>query len=331
MKRKNKKPVLEIDKRIYSERVRRVKGYVVGIDGGGTKTVAALANLRGKILKTAKSGSSSFIKIGVRKAVSNIIEAIEKLLKNNKKAKILSTFIALAAIEENKEFKKIIKEKLSFEPKISQIFKGKVIIDSDQIEGFRVGTDEKEGIVLIAGTGSVAHGWRREKEAHASGWGWLSDEGSGFWVGQKAFQAVFKDLDGRDSKTIMTNLFLKKFNVKRVEDLKRKIYLRNNLIKNVSSLSILVDEAVQKKDRIAKEILTKAGEELALTATTVIKELKLERVEFPLVFIGGMFKSKIVLNKAKKEIKKIAPKVKFIRPKKEPVVGAVKLAIERIS
>lgn len=307
-----------------------IKGYVIGVDGGGTKTTAALADLEGRILKLAKTGPSSFVKVGIKETVLNITKAIEKILKGNKKNKILSTFIALAAIEEDKKMKKVVMRNLLRQPKISQIFKGKVKVSSDQIAGFRTGTDENDGVVLISGTGSASHGWYRNKEVHASGWGWLSDEGSAFWLGQKAYQAVLKDLDNRGPKTLMTDLFLRKFKVKKAEGLKRKIYFKNNLIKTASSLSLLVNKAAQKGDKIAKNILIESGKELAISANTVIKELNLQKRKFPLVLIGNVFKSKIILNTVQKEIKKTAPKIDFIKPRKDPVIGAVKLAIKEV-
>lgn len=121
------------------------KGYVIGVDGGGTKTLAILADLEGKILRKVKSGPSSFIKAGLKESVFNITDAIEKILKDGKGNKVISTFIALAAIEENKEIKRVILKELSLQPKISQIFRGKVIIDSDQIAAFRSGSDKRDG------------------------------------------------------------------------------------------------------------------------------------------------------------------------------------------
>lgn len=310
---------------------KKIKKYcVIGVDGGGTKTIAALANLKGKILKLTKTGPSSFIKVGTEETVLNITKAIGKLLKTHKRDKILSTFIGLAAIKENKEMKRVIMKSLLGQPQISRIFKGKVKIESDQLSGFRSGTDKKDGVILISGTGSAVHGWRKEKEAHASGWGWLNDEGSAFWVGQKAYQAVLKDLDGRGPRTLLSHLFFKKFKVKKAGDLKRKIFLRNNLIETVASLSLLADKAAQKKDKIAQSLFIEAGNELFLAAKTIIRNLNFKKEKFPLVLIGGMFKSKLILETVKSKIKKFAPKVKIIRPKEEPVIGAVKLAIENL-
>ena len=157
--------------------------YVIGIDGGGTKTVAALSDLSGKILKIGKSGPTSPRNIGIKKTADNVARSIEKVLPK-KKAKILSTFIGLPAVEEEFRLKKeIIKKELLRYKKISLIFSGKVIIGSDQIVAFRSGSDRKDGVLLIAGTGCVAHGWRGNQKVKTSGWGWLADEGSAFWVG----------------------------------------------------------------------------------------------------------------------------------------------------
>lgn len=200
-------------------------------------------------------------------------------------------------------------------------------------------------MVLIAGTGSVCRGWRLQpthrppasraskKEAKTGGWGWANDEGSGFWAGQKGYQAIFKELDGRGKKTKITKLLFKEWHLERKEDLMKKIY-GSDSIRNISLISKIVDEASQMGDKVARSIMEEAGEELALLAVAVIKKLisplARKRTRLPLVLVGAMFKSKIILNKLKKEIKKLAPRVEFIFPKKEPVIGAIKLAIENL-
>lgn len=305
------------------------KKYVIGVDGGGTKTIAVLADLNGKILKLAKSGPSSPRNVGIKKTAENISQAIKRVFKKNRKDRILSTFIGLAAVQEQPEFKEKIEKALFKQKGISQIFQGKVIVESDQIVAFRSGTDEKDGVVLIAGTGCVAHGWKGRKETKVSGWGYLSDQGSAFWVGQRVLQAVFKDLDSRGPKTLLTQKVFQEFKIKSIEDLIILVYSKNQT-EIVPKFSIICDAVSKKGNKIAKSIMIEAGKELALSANTAIKKLNFQRQKFPLVLVGGMFKSKIVLDTVKKEIKKIASKVRFIQPKIEPVVGAVKLAIEQI-
>jgi N-acetylglucosamine kinase-like BadF-type ATPase len=302
--------------------------YIIGIDGGGTKTFTAIANLAGKIIKTSLAGPSNFRNVGLAESLKNIKEAILEVASIVKKEDILSIVIALASFEEEPEASK---RKIETEITNNLVdFKGKIKVVSDQLAAFYSGAD-KDGLVLISGTGCVAHGWRKNKEAKASGWGWLCDEGSGFWIGQKAYQAIFKDLDGRGEKTLITELLFKEFKINTKEELMKNIYYSSDFIKNTSLVSIKVREAAEKKDKIAKLILIEAAKELTMSVKTVIRKLNFKNSEFPLVFVGKVFNSEIVLKNLEKEIKKFAKKVKFVKPKAEPVLGAINLAIKYLN
>jgi len=300
------------------------KGYVIGIDGGGTKTEAALADLSVRILKIAKAESASPRNVGIKKAVENIVEAIKKV---RGAKKIDSIFVGLPAIEEEYKSRKgrIKKEIL----KRLKNFKGRLIIESDQVVAFRSGTQEKDGIVLISGTGCACHGWRGKKEVKVSGWGWLADEGSGFWTGQKGLQAVLKDLDERGSKTLIRRLLFREFGLKNRNDLLKRVYADYST-RQISLISRIVDKAANRGDKIATSIMEEAGKELAISTTAVIKKLDFKDKIFPIVLVGGMFDSRITLNIFKMEVKKIAPGVHFLKPKVAPVIGAIKLAIENL-
>ena len=305
--------------------------YVIGVDGGGTKTVAALADLAGRILKIGRAGSSSPRNVGIKRAAQNIAQAIKKAFKKGKNGRILSTFVGLPAVEEEYRSKKEeIKKEILKQKGISPILKGTLIIGSDQITAFRAGTKEKEGIMLIAGTGCAAHGWKGNRETKCTGWGWLADEGAAFWVGQKVFQAIFKELDGRGPKTLLTKMVFQKLKTKIKENLSSKIYSKNPT-ETIPLFSVFCDSVARKGDRVAKAILLEAARELALSLKTVIKKLDFKKQKFPVVLVGGMFKSKIVLDTVQKEVKKIAPGAQFIQPKKAPAIGAVRLAIEQLN
>jgi len=75
-------------------------------------------------------------------------------------------------------------------------------------------------------------------------------------------------------------------------------------------------------------IMREAAKELALSAQTVIRELNFQKEKFPLLLVGSMFKSKIVLREVKKEVRKFAPKAQCIQLQREPVKGAIRLAME---
>ena len=304
------------------------ENYVIGVDGGGTKTITALANFEGEILKQIRSGPSNLRNLGIESAIDSIAFGISEAIDGIKKENIAFVVVGLAAVDEEfKDKKEGIKKMLSEKTGIPGL---KIGIVSDQLVAFKSGTDEEKGVVLISGTGAVCHGWWKGQEAKTSGWGWLNDEGSGFWIGQRAFQAIFRALDGRGKDTKISDLIFKQFEVANKEELMAKIYQNENLPRAISLMSIAVDEAEQKGDKIAGEILSSAAKELSESAVCVIKKLDIEKENFPLVLVGKMFISKIVLEEAKKEVKKIAPHTEFIRPKQETVVGAIKLAIKKL-
>lgn len=295
--------------------------YVIGVDGGGTKTTVALANLDGKIVKKIKTKGSNINKLGFKRAISNLEEAISKISRSKK---INYGFVGLAGgLERNKIKKEKIKRYLR------KKFEFPIDVEGDQIIAFRAGTDRKDGIVVIAGTGSISMGWKKGREEISGGWDWLfGDQGSGFWVGRKVLEEIAKSLDGRRKNLKLKNFIFRKLKIKNGQDLYQKFY-SEDFIEKVASLSKFVDQFSQKGDNFSKSILIKAAEEVSKMAITVIKKLNFKNEEFPVVLSGGMFNSKIFLSVVKRRIKEEAKDAKFILLKNEPVVGAIKLAIER--
>jgi N-acetylglucosamine kinase-like BadF-type ATPase len=296
------------------------KEFVIGIDGGGTKTIAALADLKGKILKEIEIGSTNPNKIGFERAILNLRKLILKISKN-KKVKV--AYLGLAGgLERDKEKRERIRKELQ------KFFKFPIFVDGDQKIAFSAGTNEKDGIVVIAGTGAIAMGWKGKKVAISGGWDWLiGDQGSGFWVGKKVLEEIGKALDGRRKDFELRKFIFKKLRIKKEIDLYKNFYCED-FVTRVASISKFVDEFSKKEDRFSKEILIEAAKEVSKMAISVIKKLNLEKEKFLVVFTGGMFKSKIFREEIEKEIKKFAPKANFILLNKEPVIGAVKLAIE---
>lgn len=305
--------------------------YVIGVDTGGTKTVAAISNLSGKILVKVAAGPSNPNKVGMEAAIREITLSILKVSKNFKKEKIILTYIALAGgTQRNPLIKRKIKDALKKISELSFIFKGKVIVEGDEKAEFRAGTSEKNGVLLISGTGSLSYGWKGKKEVVALGWDYLlGDKGSGFWIGQSALRSICCSIDDMGPKTLLTDLIFKKLNLKNESWLLRKIY-QPEAVKIIAQIAPLVDQAAKKGDGVARNILIKAAEDLALAGNQNIKKLNLKNKKFPVVLTGGVFNSKIILDKVKREIKKFASKAEFIRPKKESVIGAVKLALEQV-
>ncbi len=300
------------------------KEFVIGVDGGGTRTRAVLADLNGKAIKEAEAGPSSPRNLGSREASRNIYEAVSKIMPEEKN--VGKIIIGLAAVSEQPDLKKEVLHFLR-ENGLSEFLLNRTRVISDQLVAFRAGTNSKEGVVLIAGTGAVARGWRGEKEVKVNGWGYLADEGSAYWVGRLALEAIFKDIDGRGKDTKITEVAFDEIGVKSRKILLDEIYNSPPTL-FVPRFSVFCDEAASRGDETAVFILQRAGEELALSALTVIRELNFEEEKFPLVLVGGMFKSRIVLQKTKEMIEKNVSRVEFLEPKEEVVKGALRIALE---
>ncbi len=292
--------------------------YVIGIDGGGTKTAIALANEEGRIFQTERGAPSSWRNVGIENSAKNIYRLIEKI-QGEKKVSVY--YITLAAVEE--EHKERKEEFISLLRKKG--VKGEIVVESDQLAAFRTGTAKKNGIILIGGTGAVACGWRGRRKEKASGWGYLADEGSAFYVGIEGYRSLQKSMDGRAPKTKMQEIIFDEWGIKSGVELNNVIY--SDFMRKVPMLSEVVGRAGDEDDKIAKEILREAAKELALTTKTVFYKLRFEE-SFPMVLSGGMFSSHILKKSVSRRIKKFAPKANIIVPKRKPVEGAVMLAIE---
>lgn len=291
--------------------------YFIGIDGGGTKTEAVVLDLEGNIHATRVSDSSNLRNIGIERAVENIVRSIPPL----KKEKIESLFVGIPAFAE--EFKDKEEEIKDLICKSTDIAKENIFIVSDQIIAFFSGTEKEDGVVVISGTGSVARGWNEGKDIKTTGWGYLTDRGGAFQVGKCAYQKTVEALDRMENHTILTKMVMEKFKAEKIEDLNKIVY-RENPVEILSPLSILVNTAAEKGDDIAVNILNDACDYLLKATKNTIEKLNFEK-DFPVVLVGGMFKSEIFLNRFKENI---SPNAQIIIPKESPAMGAARLAIK---
>jgi N-acetylglucosamine kinase-like BadF-type ATPase len=299
--------------------------YLVGIDGGGTKTDCVIADLEGSVLKTVSGGPSNPRNYGIEKTGESIAKLLEESFTDFTQKNIAKAFVGIPAFAEEygKEGEKI-KEEIFKNLKEVVVLKEDVVIGSDQEVAFTCGTEKKEGVVVIAGTGSVARGWNKDKDEKTCGWGWLADTTGAFQIGQRVYQEVVKSLDGRKERSLLTKMTLDYFKEESINEINKKVYQKNH-IEILSPLAIIVDKAANQEDKVAQEILLTASKELASSTTNTIKKLGFES-NFPLVLVGGMFKSNLFLEVFKKEIAEKEPRAEIILPVEKPVYGALKLA-----
>lgn len=305
--------------------------FVIGLDGGGTKTAAVLADLKGHVLAEETGGPSNFQIIGVEKAAETIIALIERCCKQFGCAPgdVAAVTAGLTGAGRPGDQQRMLDGLIAAAGARSLDLKN-VTIESDARIALEGAFKGNVGIILIAGTGSIAFGKDREGAVHrAGGWGrTLGDEGSGYTIGRDGLNVVTKQLDERGKETLITSLVASTFGLSTQEQIITAVYRENF---DVASIAPLVIEAAEKKDPEAARILNRATFELTEHIRALL--LKLERVsrgrqKVPLAFIGSVITSESVLtNILRQKITFSLPQISIVQPAAGPAYGAVLLAI----
>lgn len=301
------------------------KKYFLGIDGGGTKTHAVITDASYNILGEAFSGASNPVRVGLEEAVSNIDQAVTEACfqAGIEPADIASACAALAGISHPIHYE-TIKDALDHKLRLNHL---EIVTDARAaLEG---ALDGQPGVVLIAGTGSIAMGMNESGEqVRSGGWGpTLSDEGSGYDIARQALRAVVSSFDGRAPKTLLTDSICKELGISSAKDLPGVIYNSDSEAVEIASLARLVAEAAEAGDPTARAILAQAGRDLGELVTSVIRKLGLESKRFRVACVGSVFKSgECILGPLSEVVLRVAPGAEIGPPLFPPTIGAVKLA-----
>jgi len=309
--------------------------YILGVDGGGSKTTIQIAGLNGERLARVVCGSSSCKSVGRKKAVENLNAGIFKSINslgNSKDISFISSCFGFAGNDEGEDLK--IYREVVFNSELKcYLNPEKIIICNDTRIGLEAGSESKNRIIIIAGTGSNCLGTNEYgEEIRANGWDYLlGDEGSGYEVGHKALKAVVRSYDNRGDKTLLTRIILDRLKIEKVMDLTGWVYDSPFLKVKISALAKSVCSAAAMGDKISIKILSEEAEEALISIVTVAEKLGLRNREFDLVFVGGLFKCKehfrdILIKRLKEKL----PKVNLIPGLVEPVEGSIKMAIRNL-
>ena len=313
-----------MDEERIGDREMLVTRHVLGIDAGGTKTRAILADEMGRAVAGSRGGGANLRTHGeleVEKVLHSVIEQAEA--EAGVRAEALALGIAGADRPDDHAVLREILRRIGF--------KERVVVANDARIAFVAGSERRVGLALICGTGSIAWGRNASGEiARAGGWGWhLGDEGSGFWIGERAIRGVLRAFDGRGPATALAKPLLEHFGIARPEQIVHAVYDREYPRHRVAMFSVEVEKASENGDGLAREILAAASEELVLAARTVVRRLRLEEGPYDVVLSGGTFRALPSLEESARAALSSA-RARVSRLEEEPVMGAVKLALEEL-
>ena len=298
--------------------------YILGVDGGGTKTVALLGDLDGNVLARGMSGSSNANAVGFNAACLAVESAITMTRKDHP-GEISAMCLGLAGAGRKEDMEQFENWAVHKFPKAVV----KAVSDAEML--LMAEASSSPALALICGTGSIVYGRTVTGDLiRAGGWGYLfGDEGSGYAIGNAALRAVMQAYDGRGSETLLSELVIERFGLGTAEDLVGSIYGAESPPSAVASLTDLVEQAAGQGDSVAIIILEESAQELARTVAAVYPKLGTSIV--PLVITGGTILHGRYLKKAFTEACEIQRLVfTAIHYVAEPAVGALRLA-QRLS
>jgi N-acetylglucosamine kinase len=316
--------------------------YVLGIDGGGTKTVCVLMDNTGKVLGRGIGGASNYQSVGVEAAIqsihSAIYKAVNEALKSIEAITIKAICLGLAGVGRPADIQIIqgvVKElqRSNWLPIAWDLQPSNIIICHDAFIALVGGIGDDVGIVVAAGTGSIVFGRNQQGETHrVGGWGYiLGDEGSAYKIAVAGMQSALKSYDGSEKLTNLIDSFKRHLNLENIEDLIEVVYRRGWGVKEISSLAQIVDLAAASGDELANKIIDDAVEELVKSTSTVINKIFNNNSNIEIVTVGSVWQGKSqIQDRFAASIFQDFPLSKVISPRYEPAYGAGLLAIKQL-
>jgi N-acetylglucosamine kinase-like BadF-type ATPase len=299
--------------------------HVLGIDVGGSKTVCFLADELGTVLDEVRGPGANLQASGELQVEKIVHHVMEKALVDRPRPAVVC--IGIAGVDRDDDARVVT----SIMDRISR--GSRVLVVNDALIALVAAAGESPGIVIIAGTGSIAYGRNaRGAAARAGGWGhMIGDEGSGYWIGRQALAAAVREVDGRGPRTALTEDVLAHFGVPDAAGLVSVVYNREVPRANVATLGPIVQRARDRGDAVATQILEYAADELSLAAASVTARLEMRGDAFPFVLAGSMFKVVPSLGEdLRRRLVEVAPRAEVKPLDVEPAQGAVTLALSEL-
>lgn len=300
--------------------------YFLGVDIGGTKSHALIADAFGNALGFGKSGSGNPRIVGYRglsealHAVTDRAMATAGISKNQ----IFGVGFGISGYNWSSEREAILYIAKSIE------LTAPIEVVNDTIIGLLAGAAEAWGVALVAGTSCNCRGWNQDRrEGRATGLGLMMGEAAGgIELLAKARQAVAFEWTRRGQPTSLTQAFMKVTGAHNIENLLEG--LTTGFYKLRPEMASVVFQVADEGDLVAREVVIWAGQELGNMAIGVIRQLGFETLAFDVVLIGSLFNgSSLLVQTVGETIHKLAAGARLVRLPAPPVVGGVLLGMEK--
>lgn len=295
----------------------------IGIDGGGTKTAFVIGNETEILYQMEKSGCS-YLEIGKEAVVDLIVNGVKELLEKCPDAKCDTCCIGMPCYGENRQMDEWLNDTLK--QALSPI---EVQLVNDAVVGWAGSLECREGIHVVAGTGSLAIGKGKEDTfARAGGWNeFFGDEGSCYWIGKEAMTLFSKQADGRIQKGALYNLVKEKYQLQ--DDFEFIDVVLNELAPyrdQVAGFQKIALQAANEHDESVIALYERAVDELVQMVYGVKQQLNWSTSEVTVSIYGGLMHAKeFVLEPLRQKLKSMNCILDM--PKRSAVEGALLMAM----
>jgi N-acetylglucosamine kinase-like BadF-type ATPase len=266
-----------------------VSGLVLGLDGGGTQTRALLCGFESDTaLGEGRAGACSLAAVSVEDAAAAVLDATQAALAQAgaSPGDIRAVCAGVAGFS-------VTDRRAAFQDRLQSLFPQSLIsVVPDYAIALTGATEGAPGVLVIAGTGSVAWGENAQRRTHKTGgYGYLIDDaGSGYGVGRAALAAVLRAEDGTGAATALSAQVQEQFGLTSGTELITRVYGGDITRVRIASLAPLVAQAASEGDAVASAILMRAGGALAVLVQGVTTALFADtQSEFPVALVGGLW------------------------------------------
>jgi N-acetylglucosamine kinase len=294
----------------------------LGVDGGQSGTTAVIGDETGRILGTGEAGPCNHAAAGEGRA------KLERAIAGSVGAACTQAGLDAAAVRFEAacfgmsggpdDKREILAAALRVE---------RLVVTDDAVIALAGAIGTGQGIITIAGTGSIAFGRNPAgRTARAGGWGYIfGDEGGGFDIARQAARAVLRLEEGWGPPTVLRETLLGATGSENANQMLHRFYTGEWPRSRVATLARLVDVAAVEKDAVARAILRGAAQQLAMLAGAVREELWAPGAALEIAYIGGVFQSRLLLESFRALVE-LQEGVRCGAPRRGPAEGALREA-----
>jgi len=303
---------------------------IIGIDGGGTKTRFAAYDLEEeRMLGSCILGGTDYKQDGYDLVVERVKKGVHMLLGDYKASELAAISFGMPGYSEDPDGDREMEARLRLAFGVIPVF-----LFNDVYVAFEGAFYGRAGILVVAGTGSLAYGRNEEGTVDRCG-GWsafFGDEGSGHWIGKQLLETFSKQSDGRLQKSQLYQLTRDYLGLRPDESdfgILSKPECNSGNRAATASLNLIVKQAADQGDAQALAIMNRAVGEIVDLICALLNKLHFQ--ERPTVAVsGGLFHMDPYITKPMEDILKRKYVMAVIKPYLGPCCGAVTLGAEKL-